>query len=132
MCCVDILDALTRDFFARKGNTIETETVELSEVQLRQDRPGYEPISSTLWRQREQFCARLIQAFWKKYVRDRKAAREKLEEEGPAKEAPSLISKDENPSTSILISEVDNLPAQEIPNNAMSRSSSMSSRVSDV
>lgn len=30
------------------------------------DRPGYEPISSTLWRQREDYCARLIQGAWRK------------------------------------------------------------------
>jgi voltage-gated sodium channel type II alpha len=57
MYCVDILDALTRDFFARKGNPIE-ETVEVNEVQVATDRPGYEPVSSTLWRQREEYCAR--------------------------------------------------------------------------
>ena len=30
------------------------------------DRPGYEPISSTLWRQREDYCARLIQGAWRR------------------------------------------------------------------
>jgi len=34
MFCVDILDALTKDFFARKGNPIE-ETGELAEVKYR-------------------------------------------------------------------------------------------------
>ncbi|CAG7823253.1 unnamed protein product [Allacma fusca] len=66
MYCVDILDALTRDFFARKGNPIE-EAVELNEVQVALDRPGYEPVSSTLWRQREEYCARLIQMAWRKH-----------------------------------------------------------------
>ena len=44
--CVDVLDALTKDFFARKGNPVE-ETAELGEVTAHADRPEYEPISST-------------------------------------------------------------------------------------
>lgn len=66
MFCVDILDALTKDFFARKGNPIE-ETAELGEVQARPDEVGYEPVSSTLWRQREEYCARVIQHAWRKH-----------------------------------------------------------------
>ena len=61
--CVDVLDALTKDFFARKGNPVE-ETAELGEVTAQADRPGYDPISSTLWRQREEYCARMIQVFF--------------------------------------------------------------------
>ncbi|XP_065581599.1 sodium channel protein para-like isoform X2 [Artemia franciscana] len=64
--CVDILDALTRDFFARKGSPIE-EPAEITEVVVHTDRPGYEPVSSTLWRQREEYCARLIQNAWRKH-----------------------------------------------------------------
>ena len=37
--CVDVLDALTKDFFARKGNPVE-ETAELGEVTAQADRPG--------------------------------------------------------------------------------------------
>lgn len=66
MFCVDILDALTKDFFARKGNPIE-ETGELNEIAPRPDEEGYEPVSSTLWRQREEYCARLIQHAWRKH-----------------------------------------------------------------
>lgn len=67
MFCVDILDALTKDFFARKGNPIE-ESSELGEVAPgRPDEEGYEPVSSTLWRQREEYCARLIQTAWRKH-----------------------------------------------------------------
>ncbi|KAJ8937407.1 hypothetical protein NQ314_011893, partial [Rhamnusium bicolor] len=69
MFCVDILDALTKDFFARKGNAIE-ETAELAEVQGRPNEVGYEPVSSTLWRQREEYCARLIQNAWRKHKRN--------------------------------------------------------------
>ncbi|XP_077555665.1 sodium voltage-gated channel paralytic isoform X7 [Haemaphysalis longicornis] len=64
--CVDILDALTRDFFARKGHVIE-EPPELTETVIHLDRPGYEPVSSTLWRQREEYCARVIQRAWRRY-----------------------------------------------------------------
>ncbi|KMQ88891.1 sodium channel protein para [Lasius niger] len=70
MFCVDILDALTKDFFARKGNPIE-ETGDLGEVQARPDEVGYEPVSSTLWRQREEYCARLIQNAWRKHKQQR-------------------------------------------------------------
>ena len=64
--CVDILDALTKDFFARKGNPVE-ESSDLGDVPAPTDRAGYEPVSSTLWRQREEYCARLIQAAWRKH-----------------------------------------------------------------
>nr|UQT18688.1 sodium channel alpha subunit [Liriomyza trifolii] len=66
MYCVDILDALTKDFFARKGNPIE-ETGEIGEIALRPDTAGYIPVSSTLWRQREEYCARLIQHAWRHF-----------------------------------------------------------------
>ncbi|XP_048264509.1 sodium channel protein para isoform X6 [Bombus affinis] len=69
MFCVDILDALTKDFFARKGNPIE-ESAEI-EVQTRPGEAGYEPVSSTLWRQREEYCARLIQNAWRKHKQQR-------------------------------------------------------------
>lgn len=66
MFCVDILDALTKDFFARKGSPIE-ETGDFEGVNTRPDEIGYEPVSSTLWRQREEYCARLIQHAWRKH-----------------------------------------------------------------
>ncbi|XP_014251562.1 sodium channel protein para isoform X9 [Cimex lectularius] len=71
MFCVDILDALTKDFFARKGNPID-ESAELGEVAPgRPDEIGYEPVSTTLWRQREEYCARLIQNAWRKHKQQR-------------------------------------------------------------
>ncbi|XP_050314707.1 sodium channel protein para isoform X4 [Anthonomus grandis grandis] len=81
MFCVDILDALTKDFFARKGNAID-ETAELSEVQPKAQEPGYEPVSSTLWRQREEYCARLIQNAWRKHKRLRGATDQSGDEDG--------------------------------------------------
>ncbi|XP_062530505.1 voltage-gated sodium channel alpha subunit isoform X33 [Bombyx mori] len=66
MFCVDILDALTKDFFARKGNPIE----ETGDLEVgRPEEAGYEPVSSTLWRQREEYCARLIQHAWRRHRR---------------------------------------------------------------
>ncbi|XP_050562496.1 sodium channel protein para isoform X35 [Spodoptera frugiperda] len=66
MFCVDILDALTKDFFARKGNPIE----DPGDLEVgRPDEVGYEPVSSTLWRQREEYCARLIQHAWRRHRR---------------------------------------------------------------
>ncbi|KAK8395287.1 hypothetical protein O3P69_006178 [Scylla paramamosain] len=64
--CVDVLDALTKDFFARKGNPVE-DSADMGDVGPPQDRPGYEPVSSTLWRQREEYCARLIQQAWRRH-----------------------------------------------------------------
>lgn len=66
MYCVDILDALTKDFFARKGNPIE-ETGEIGEIAARPDTEGYDPVSSTLWRQREEYCTKLIQTAWRRH-----------------------------------------------------------------
>merc|ERR1719264_1570603 len=80
--CVDVLDALTKDFFARKGNPVE-ETAELGEVTAQADRPGYDPISSTLWRQREEYCARMIQGVWRRQTR--------LEELGLAEPLPVTL-----------------------------------------
>ena len=48
-----------------QGDWVE-ETAELGEVTAHADRVGYEPISSTLWRQREDYCARLIQGAWRR------------------------------------------------------------------
>ena len=97
--CSDILDALTQDFFARKGNPIE-EPAHVEEIKVNHpdppdldglwwflkgvdyltlmnfysrghqvttfaDRPGYERTSSSLWKQREEYCASLIQKAWK-------------------------------------------------------------------
>ncbi|VVC31902.1 Sodium ion transport-associated,Voltage gated sodium channel, alpha subunit,EF-hand domain,Ion transport [Cinara cedri] len=72
--CVDILDALTKDFFARKGNPIIESVAEIQQIQQRPEETDYEPISSTLWRMHEVYCATTIQNFWRKYS---KAAKEK-------------------------------------------------------
>jgi len=117
MYCVDILDALTRDFFARKGNPIE-ETVELNEVQVATDRPGYEPVSSTLWRQREEYCARLIQTAWRKH----KLVRAQSQQDSRADDG-----EDKFP-TSVVMDEAEGNHKVVI----QSRSPSISSRMTDV
>lgn len=70
--CVDILDALTKDFFARKGNPIIETVAEIGEIQTRPEEAGYEPVSSTLWRMREVYCAIIIQNSWRKFTRQAK------------------------------------------------------------
>ena len=85
----DLLDALTQDFFARKGNSVDNEplyvedikvgqthilcsipftdkySIWYSQVQSFSDRPGYERTSSSLWKQREEHCAKIIQTAWR-------------------------------------------------------------------
>jgi len=64
--CSDILDAITKDFFARKGGAMDDNMhVEDIQVATFADRPGYERTSSSLWKQREEYCAALIQKAWK-------------------------------------------------------------------
>ncbi|XP_050525622.1 sodium channel protein para-like isoform X1 [Daktulosphaira vitifoliae] len=70
--CVDILDALTKDFFARKGNPIIETVAEISEIQTRPEEAKYEPISSTLWRMREVYCAMTIQKAWLRFIREKR------------------------------------------------------------
>lgn len=56
------------------GNPIE-ETAEIGEIQTRPDEVDYEPVSSTLWRQREEYCAKVIQTAYMKY-KSRQASNE--------------------------------------------------------
>lgn len=64
--CADILDVLTQDFFARKGNPMDEKPhVEEVKVNSFSDRPGYERVSSTMMKQREIYCATLIKKCWK-------------------------------------------------------------------
>lgn len=62
--CVNILDALTKNFFASKGATIE-ETQDLAEIApVKQE---FDHISTTLWRQRENVAAAIIQSAWRRH-----------------------------------------------------------------
>ena len=65
--CVDILDALTRNFLQT------SDAAELSDLKKRPANIVYVQVSSTLKRQREIICARIIQRRWKNFVLQRKA-----------------------------------------------------------
>ena len=69
--CLDILDALTKNFLGTAGDP----SADIGEIKKAPDRADYVPVSSLLRRQREQFCARVIQRSWKNKVEKRKAAR---------------------------------------------------------
>jgi len=63
--CVDILDALTKNFL---GTALDTsEMVDLKKHYP--ERHNYTPVSSTLRRQRDDYCARIIQRAWRGYLR---------------------------------------------------------------
>ena len=62
MHCVDILDALTKNFL---GTT--SDTGDIGDVGVVKKRPNYFPASTTLQRQREIFCAKVIQRAWRKH-----------------------------------------------------------------
>nr|WQE97497.1 voltage-gated sodium channel [Varroa destructor] len=97
--CVDILDALTRDFFARKGHQIE-EPPELTEQVIHIDRPGYEPISSTLLRQRQEYCARVIQHAWR---RSKGEYDDSDEETGGAQDTAIVVVDGDDTKTKVVI-----------------------------
>jgi len=63
--CVDILDALTKNFLGTPLDT--TEMVDLKKSGPK--RRDYVPVSSTLRRQRQNYCAILIQNAWREYLR---------------------------------------------------------------
>ncbi|ODM88180.1 Sodium channel protein para [Orchesella cincta] len=127
MYCVDILDALTKDFFARKGNAIE-EAVEINEVQVALDRPGYEPVSSTLWRQREEYCARLIQNAWRKHKNQQAGGSQPSEgQEGGSKKEDDT---DDNLTSSVVVDEEGGHKV--VIQNSQSKSPSIASHITDV
>lgn len=128
MYCVDILDALTKDFFARKGNPIE-EAVEINEVQVALERPGYDPVSSTLWRQREEFCAVLIQRFWRKYKNLQPGCSQSFEpKQGPSGSQKETV--EESLSSSVIVNQEG--VHKVVISNPHSKSSSISSHITDV
>lgn len=62
--CVDILDALTRNFLG----TVVDEAGELNDIKKGPERPNYLPVTSTRRRQREIVCARVVQKAWREFV----------------------------------------------------------------
>lgn len=65
--CVDILDALTKNFLG----TIEA-AEELGDLKKGPDRKDYHPVSTTLKRQREIYVVRAIERMWRDHVMRRK------------------------------------------------------------
>lgn len=65
----DILDEITRDYYFERGFPGATRIQRTEEIteQLRAERPGWDPVSSTLWRQRENVSAKIIQQAWRRH-----------------------------------------------------------------
>ena len=72
--CLDILDALTRNFLGTSGET----SGELAKLK---ESAGYKPISNTLHRQREIYCAKIIQRAWRKYAASKRTKTDAGQEE---------------------------------------------------
>lgn len=68
--CVDILDALTQHFFARRGLQIEVND-QLRQVQHTLHETFFEKISTTYMVKRQHYCAKIIQNCWRKWRRQR-------------------------------------------------------------
>ena len=81
--CVDILDALTKNFLGTGGDAGGDLEMGGAKGPTRKD---YVPVSSTLKRQREIVCARIIQRSWANFVKRKKEARALA---GISEEAPS-------------------------------------------
>lgn len=65
--CVDILDALTKNFLGTGGDP----TSDLGDIKKGPERPNYNPVSTTRLRQREIVCAKIVQKAWRDYVKVR-------------------------------------------------------------
>jgi len=61
--CVDILDALTKNFLG----TADDEGGDLADIAPGPERKDYQPIGSTLQRQRQIYCVRIIQKAWRRH-----------------------------------------------------------------
>ena len=75
MHCVDILDALTKNYLGTSRDAAR----ELGDLKKGSGKKNYLASSSTLQRQREIFCAKLIQIVWRKHVEKKRAARQQIE-----------------------------------------------------
>jgi len=68
--CVDILDALAKNFLSAGGSV----TADIGDTRRARGRKNYKPISSMIRRQREIYCAHVIQRAWTHYVERKRAA----------------------------------------------------------
>ena len=80
--CVDILDALTKNFLGTGGDAAG----DLGDIKKGPDRPNYEVISSTLRRQREIICAKAVQRVWREFVAKKKSGEIKIPDRKPPAE----------------------------------------------
>ena len=104
--CVDILDVLTKNFLGTSGEA----TGDLGDLKKGPDRPDYNPISTTLRRQREILCAKIVQRTWRKYVANnpnRKPPAAASGAPGDSGNAPGEGSSPAPPQTIITIEEVE-------------------------
>lgn len=76
--CVDILDALTKNYLG----TSKDEAKELGDIKKGSGKKRYQLATSTMMRQREQLCAKLIQVAWRSHVETKRAERQAIMEHG--------------------------------------------------
>jgi len=76
--CVDILDALTKNYLGTSKDAAK----ELGDMKKGSGKKRYQLATSTLMRQREQLCAKLIQVAWRSHVDKKRAEREAIMEHG--------------------------------------------------
>lgn len=69
--CVDILDALTKNFLGTAGDLAPGE---LGDIKKSPERADYRPISSMIKRQREVYAATIIQKAWSAHLERRRKA----------------------------------------------------------
>ncbi|ESN93132.1 hypothetical protein HELRODRAFT_89291, partial [Helobdella robusta] len=73
--CVDILDALTKYYLGTSKDAAR----ELGDVKKGSGKKNYSTSTTTLQRQREIFCAKVIQVVWRKHVEQRRMQRKQTE-----------------------------------------------------
>jgi len=78
--CVDILDALAKNFLSAGGSV----TADIGDTRKARGRKNYNPVSSMIRRQREIYCAHVIQRAWTHYVERKRAAEEAAAAEAQA------------------------------------------------
>lgn len=74
--CVDILDALTKNYLGTSKDAAK----ELGDVKKGSGKKRYPLATSTMMRQREQMCAKLIQVAWRQHVEKKRMARMSIRE----------------------------------------------------
>jgi len=91
--CVDILDALAKNFLSAGGSV----TADIGDTRRARGRKNYKPVSSMIRRQREIYCAHVIQRAWTRFVEQKRAveaAAALAEAQATAKAAESTSARD--------------------------------------